>query len=45
MFWLLDTVSRFDSVELFDKFLGVFGVIGVESLEFASHWSLQVSFH
>jgi hypothetical protein len=32
MFWFLDTVSWFDRVELFDRSLGVFGVIGVELL-------------
>ena len=41
MFWLLDTVSRFDRVELFDRFLGVFKLLELscwsdKSLEFTS---------
>ena len=50
MFWLLDTVSRFDRFELFDRFLGVFGVFKLlelscwsgKSLEFTSFVSLTV---
>jgi hypothetical protein len=48
MLWLLDTVSRFDRIELFDRFLGVFGVVKLlelscwsdKSLEFTSFVSL-----
>ena len=41
MFWLLETVSRFDRIELFDRFLGVFGVVKLLELSCWSDKSLE----